>query len=421
MRVRVAEVNERRTLQTCLKGATTDNLSEILRPKENRMVRPIVVASVVSSLLFAIAGRGQVPAMQSDWPPGVQALLERFDSTAMSATVLDAAGRAALFTDDAMFVNVFGDRTEGRPALDSMLNRTYAANEFRPARRQLLDRRVRVLAPNLVLVDQLERLIGQAGSNGRVDPPWMTHITLLLRQVRPGDWRIFYYRAGDNRNLAQERRQRVTQDHLENDWANLGRYRDANTKLAQPRRKENRVVFYGNSITDGWAPRFPTDFPGKPYIGRGIGGQTTPQMLVRFNQDVVSLKPKVVVILAGTNDIAGNTGPSTLEMIEDNLRSMAEVAKAHGIRVVLSSVLPVYDYPWRPGLEPAPKIVALNAWMKDYAARNGAIYLDYHSAMRDDRQGMRAELASDGVHPNDAGYRVMAPLAEKAIAAALRR
>jgi len=205
------------------------------------------------------------------------------------------------------------------------------------------------------------------------------------------------------------------------DWANLGKYRDANARLPPPAPNENRVVFYGNSITEAWAPRFPTDFPGKPYIGRGISGQTTPQMLVRFNQDVVALKPKVVVILAGTNDIAGNTGPSTLEMIEDNLRSMAEIANAHGIRVVLSSVLPVYDYPWRPGLEPAPKIVALNAWMKDYAAKTGAIYLDYHSAMADARQGMRAELASDGVHPNDAGYRVMAPLAEKAIAAALRR
>jgi lysophospholipase L1-like esterase len=318
-------------------------------------------------------------------------------------------------------VNVFGDRADGRAALDSTLNSAYSNNQLRPARRELLDRRVRVLAPNLILVDQLERLTNPVGATGRVSPARMTHITLLLRQVRPAEWRIVYYRAGDDRNLEQERRQSVTQDALENDWANLGRYRDANAKLPPPAPKENRVVFYGNSITDGWARRFPTDFPGKPYIGRGIGGQTTPQMLVRFNQDVVALKPKVVVILAGTNDIAGNTGPSTIEMIEDNLRSMAEVAKAHGILFVLSSVLPVYDYPWRPGLEPAPKIVALNKWMKDYAARNGAIYLDYHSAMRDDRQGMRAELASDGVHPNDAGYRLMAPLAEAAIARALRR
>ena len=384
------------------------------------MVRPILMISVMSSLLFAATSRGQVLTSQSDWPPGVQTLLERFDSTASSATTLDPAGRAALFTDDATFLNAFGNRVEGRPALDSTWARIYGGNQFRQARIERLDRRVRVLSPDLVLVDHLERLTGQGGGN-RVNPPRTTHITLILRQVRPADWRIVYYRAGDDRNLEQERRQRVTQDALENDWANLGRYRDANAKLAPPARNENRVVFYGNSITDGWAQRFPTDFPGKPYIGRGIGGQTTPQMLVRFNQDVVALKPKAVVILAGTNDIAGNTGPSTIEMIEDNLRSMAEIAKAHGIRVVLSSVLPVYDYPWRPGLEPAPKIVALNKWMKDYAAKSGAIYLDYHSAMADARQGMREGLASDGVHPNDAGYRVMAPLAEKAIAEALRR
>ena len=208
---------------------------------------------------------------------------------------------------------------------------------------------------------------------------------------------------------------------VENDWPNLAKYRDANAKLAAPAPNENRVVFYGNSITEGWARFFPAMFPGKPYIGRGISGQTTPQMLVRFRQDVVALKPRVVVILAGTNDIAGNTGPSTLEMIEDNFRSMAEIAKANGIRVVLSSVLPVYDYAWRPGLEPAPKIIALNAWMKNYAAKTGAVYLDYHSAMADARQGMRAELSNDGVHPTEAGYRVMAPLAEKAIAEALRR
>ncbi|HLA15241.1 MAG TPA: GDSL-type esterase/lipase family protein, partial [Gemmatimonadaceae bacterium] len=136
----------------------------------------------------------------------------------------------------------------------------------------------------------------------------------------------------------------------ERDWANLGRYRQENAALPAPASGENRVVFYGNSITEGWARHFPGMFPGKPYIGRGIGGQTTPQLLVRFRQDVVALKPKVVVILAGTNDIAGNTGPSTIEMIEDNLASMAEIARANGIKVVLSSVLPVYDYRWRPGL-----------------------------------------------------------------------
>ena len=205
------------------------------------------------------------------------------------------------------------------------------------------------------------------------------------------------------------------------DWANLQRYRAANDTLRAPATAERRVVFMGNSITDSWAKFFPQMFAGKPYIGRGISGQTTPQMVVRFRQDVIALKPAVVVILAGTNDIAGNTGPSTLEMIEDNLMSMTELARANNIRVVLSSVLPAYDYPWKRGLEPAPKIVALNGWIKSYAARVGAVYLDYHSAMADARQGLRAELTSDGVHPNEAGYRLMAPLAEAAIAQSLRQ
>ena len=208
-----------------------------------------------------------------------------------------------------------------------------------------------------------------------------------------------------------------SQQDEKNDWAYLKRYQQENAQLTP---SNDRVVFMGNSITEGWAKLFPTLFPGKPYVGRGISGQTTPQMLVRFRQDVIALKPKVVVILAGTNDIAGNTGPSTIEMIEDNLASMTEVAQANGIRVVLSAVLPVYDYSWKPGLEPAPKIMALNAWMKDFAARRGAIYLDYHSAMQDARHGLKAELTYDGVHPNDAGYRVMATLAERAIQAALR-
>jgi lysophospholipase L1-like esterase len=218
----------------------------------------------------------------------------------------------------------------------------------------------------------------------------------------------------------QRARDSVALDHLRNDWAGLRRYRDANAALSAPAPGENRVVFYGNSITDGWAQFFPAMFPGKPYIGRGISGQTTPQMLVRFRQDVVALQPKVVVILAGTNDIAGNTGPSTLEMIEDNYMSMVQIAKAHHIHVVLSSVLPVYDYPWKPGLEPAPKIIALNAWLKRYANETGEVYLDYHSAMADARNGLPPNLARDGVHPTNAGYRVMAPLAEAAIAQALR-
>jgi lysophospholipase L1-like esterase len=218
-----------------------------------------------------------------------------------------------------------------------------------------------------------------------------------------------------------EERHRQEDERLRTDWPNLKRYQPANAELTPPRAGERRVVFMGNSITDAWARYFPAMFPGKPYVGRGISGQTTPQMLVRFRQDVVALKPAVVVLLAGTNDIAGNTGPSTLEMIEDNVASMTEIAQANGIRVVLASVLPAFDYPWKPGMEPAPKIVALNRWIRQYAASHGAVYLDYHTAMRDGRDGLRAELTTDGVHPNEAGYRVMAPLAEKAIAEALRQ
>ncbi len=229
-------------------------------------------------------------------------------------------------------------------------------------------------------------------------------------------------RAQDTTALpsAQELARRLAADEKRlADWPQLARYREANAQLGAPKPGEQRVVFYGNSITDAWARYFPDEFPGKPYVGRGISGQTTPQMLVRFRQDVIELKPAVVLILAGTNDIAGNTGPSTPEMIEGNLVSMVELARANGIRPVLSSVLPAYDYPWRPGVQPAPKIVALNAWMKQWAAAHHVVYLDYWSAMADARQGLRAELTTDGVHPNEAGYRIMAPLAERAIAEAL--
>ena len=210
-------------------------------------------------------------------------------------------------------------------------------------------------------------------------------------------------------------------DRLRTDWAYLERYRAANDSIGGPKAGEQRVVFMGNSITEAWAPMFGELFPGKPYIGRGISGQTTPQMVVRFRQDVVALKPAVVVILGGTNDIAGNTGPSSVSMIADNLRSMTEIAKANGIRVVLASVLPVFDYPWKRGLAPADTIVRLNRWMKAYADSAGATYLDFHTPMADERQGLRAEYTRDGVHPNAAGYRVMTPLAEAAITAALRK
>jgi lysophospholipase L1-like esterase len=203
------------------------------------------------------------------------------------------------------------------------------------------------------------------------------------------------------------------------DWANLSRYKVDNEKLGQPAAGEKRVVFMGNSITEGWGNIRPDFFSGKPYINRGISGQTTPQMLIRFRPDVIALHPEIVVILAGTNDIAGNTGPSTLEMIADNIFSMAELAKAHGIKVILSSVLPVFDYPWKPGLNPAEKIVALNNMIKDYADKNGFIYLDYYSSLVSQRKGMRSEYSQDGVHPNEEGYKVMEPLVEAAIAKAL--
>ncbi|MGB6153554.1 MAG: SGNH/GDSL hydrolase family protein [Pricia sp.] len=205
------------------------------------------------------------------------------------------------------------------------------------------------------------------------------------------------------------------------DWPNLKQFQEANQKLGAPAADENRVVFMGNSITIGWLNSRPEFFEGKPYVNRGISGQTTPQMLVRFRQDVVDLEPKVVVILAGTNDIAGNTGPSTLEMIADNIRSMAEIAHANHIKVVLSSTLPAFDYPWKPGLEPADKIVALNKMLKAYAEENGHIYLDYFSAMADDRNGLPKKYADDEVHPTVEGYKVMEPLVEKAIAEALKK
>jgi len=206
------------------------------------------------------------------------------------------------------------------------------------------------------------------------------------------------------------------------DWPQLGRYRAANTALPIATAGEQRVVFYGDSITDSWAsPKYgAVFFPGKNYIGRGISGQTTPQMLVRFQQDVVALHPAAVVMLAGTNDIAGNTGPSTLEMAEDNLRSMAEIAKANGIRFVLGSVLPVSDYKWRPGLDPAPKVRSLNAWMKQFAAERGLVYVDYYSALTNDIGGMKEGTSSDGVHPTLAGYTVMMPIAQAGVDEALK-
>jgi acyl-CoA thioesterase I len=219
----------------------------------------------------------------------------------------------------------------------------------------------------------------------------------------------------------------VRQDARLRDWPQLARYRDANRTLAAPAPGDARVVFMGDSITDAWQqPRFGGFFPGKAYVDRGISGQTTPQMLVRFKPDVIDLKPKAVVILAGTNDIASNTGPMTDDDIEGNIASMADLAKAHGIKVVLSSIMPTGAYHVAANgvpqstLRPMSRIKALNDWMKSYAAANGHVYLDYFTPMLDATGVMKAELTTDDLHPNAAGYAIMAPLAQAAIDKALR-
>ena len=211
----------------------------------------------------------------------------------------------------------------------------------------------------------------------------------------------------------------VSQNTKAQDWPDLNRFRKQNKSLGLPAEGDQRVVFMGNSITEGWPNADPEYFANPSYINRGISGQTTPQMLLRFRADVIDLQPKVVIILAGTNDIAGNTGPISLEEIRDNIISMSELAKANGIVVIISSVLPAHDYVWRPGLEPNIKIPKLNAMLEEYASTNGIIYLDYFSAMVDDRNGLPSELAEDGVHPTIEGYAIMKPLAEVAIKKAL--
>lgn len=201
---------------------------------------------------------------------------------------------------------------------------------------------------------------------------------------------------------------------MKQDWANLQKYQADNHNIEkQP--LENLVVFMGNSITENWIHSSPDFFSKNNYIGRGIGGQTTPQMLIRFIPDVIDLKPQVVVILAGTNDIAGNTGASTVKMITDNIKAMALLAVARDIKVVLSSVIPVYNYPWRMQINPIDQIAEVNQWLKNYAQENGHIYLDYYSAMVDKRKGLKRELSEDGVHPNKKGYAIMEPLVREAI------
>ena len=214
-----------------------------------------------------------------------------------------------------------------------------------------------------------------------------------------------------------EARRVAAEERVHNDWAGLRRYRDANAEL--PTGGDNRVVFMGDSITDAWPRRSAAFFDLNPYVGRGISGQTTPQMLVRFHQDVIALEPAVVVINAGTNDIAGNTGAGTNDMITANLKGMAQLAEAAGIKVVFASITPAYDYPWRPGLTPAPRVEAVNQWMKGYCAGRGCVYADYHSAMSDEKGEMLEGISSDGIHPNSDGYTIMQPIIEAAIAKAL--
>jgi len=226
--------------------------------------------------------------------------------------------------------------------------------------------------------------------------------------------------------LAQALSGVVRNDARMRDWANLARYREANASLPKPATGDARVVFLGDSITDGWQqPRYGGFFPGKPYVDRGISGQTTPQMLLRFRPDVIALAPRAVVILAGINDIAGNTGPTTDEEIEGHLASICELAKANGIKVVLASLLPVSEYHVAPKgvpqttTRPMSRVRAVNDWLKAYAQANGHVYLDYFSAMVDGKGLLREELSEDDLHPNPKGYAIMGPLAEAAIARAL--
>lgn len=221
--------------------------------------------------------------------------------------------------------------------------------------------------------------------------------------------------------------QGITQNIQAQNWsefANTGYYGKANLELKLHSKAENRVVFMGNSITEGWVFMRPEFFENRDYINRGIGGQTTPQMLLRFRPDVIDLNPKVVVILAGTNDIAGNTGYTSEETIIGNIKSMAEIADANGVEVIISSILPAIEYLWKPGLNPASKIISINKKLKAYAKKNNFIYLDYFSAMVDNNDGLKVPdytAADDLVHPNKAGYLVMEKLAEKAIETALSR
>jgi lysophospholipase L1-like esterase len=209
-------------------------------------------------------------------------------------------------------------------------------------------------------------------------------------------------------------------EDFKDDWAALSHYEQENKTLGEPKTGEKRVVFLGSSIFEFWKTKVPEFFEGRPYLDRGISGQIAPQLLLRFRQDVIDLKPKAVIILAGSNDIASNTGHVTNERIMDNIKSMAELARLHNIKVILCAYLPVFDYPWRKGIQPAEKIIALNKLITAYAAKNNFILLDYFTPLVDERNGQRAELTTDGVHPNVAGYKIMARVTEQAIEKALK-
>ena len=200
------------------------------------------------------------------------------------------------------------------------------------------------------------------------------------------------------------------------DWPNLSRYQDENRSVGLPEKGKQRVVFMGDSITEEWSNLYPDYFDTKGYINRGIGGQTTPQMLIRFKPDVIDLEPDIVVILAGTNDIAGNTGPSNVKMITDNIFSMAELARAHQIKVVLSSILPVFEYEWAKEIKDVPATIdSVNDELKKYVNDHGPVYLDYFSSMVDERKGLNKDYTYDGVHPNQDGYILMSSLAQKVL------
>jgi len=227
--------------------------------------------------------------------------------------------------------------------------------------------------------------------------------------------------TADQQEVQELQHRLEMQRHFLIDWAGLDRYGSEDTEVPPPKPGETRVVFLGDQITEKWGESGAKFFPGKPYFNRGIANQTTPQMLVRFRQDVISLKPKVVIIEGGSNDLAGATGPATEGTISENVMSMVELAKAHGIRVVLASVTPVSDfYKKQTGLRPQGKIIGLNGWIKGYAAESGSVYLNYYAALAEGRD-FKKELTGDGLLPNDAGYEVMAPLAEQAIEQALEK